>query len=327
MFVGAAGGRRDSGPLERRGDDLAGACRERAARVTVQPSTRHRAHRGRHGTADRSGRRRPISRWSRTRCAAATPTERPPERTEPGSRRSGRQIQAANGRPVVVPEYRVDRVRVTLEPAEGQSPPTVVARVVGTVALVTYEGSPPAVTKRAAPVRFSRTVELALEHGRYLIARVRGAGETEAPLAPTTRSEALGGVELRDVAAQVGLDFKQGAFRFGVAQRARSDDGRRPLLDRLRRRRLARPVRRQRLCGRGLRALDGERRPAPQCPVPQRARQVRGREPRLGRRPAAPRQRLRRGRLQPGRPRGPLRDDRGLQRRHQRLRRAPVGTR
>ena len=127
-----------------------------------------------------------------------------------------RQIQAANGRAVVVPEYRVDRVRVTLEPAEGQEPPTVVARVVGTVALVTYAGSPPAVTKRVAPVRFTRTFELALEHGRYLITLVRGAGVAEAPAAPTTRSEALGGVELRDVAAQVGLDFKQSAFRFGV---------------------------------------------------------------------------------------------------------------
>ena len=74
-----------------------------------------------------------------------------------------RQIQAASGRTVVVPQYRVDRVRVSLEPGEGQAPPTVVARVVGTVERVTYAGSPPAVTKRGAPVRFTRTFELALE--------------------------------------------------------------------------------------------------------------------------------------------------------------------
>ena len=104
-----------------------------------------------------------------------------------------RQIQAANGRPVVVPEYRVDRVRVTLEPAEGQAPPTVVARVVGTVALVTYAGSPPAVTKREAPVRFTRTFELALEDGRYLITpRQRGGsgGSTPSRLRPGPRLSA-----------------------------------------------------------------------------------------------------------------------------------------
>ncbi len=85
------------------------------------------------------------------------------------------------------------------------------------------------------------------------------------------------------------------------------DDGRRPLLARLRRRRVARPLRRQLLLGRGLRPLGGAGRAPSQRPLPQRPRPVRGRRRRLRRRPAAPRQRLRRRRLQRGRAHGPLR--------------------
>ena len=63
-------------------------------------------------------------------------------------------------------------------------------------------------------MRLARTFELALERGRYLITQVRGV--EAAPAAPSNRSDALGGVKLRDVAAAVGLDFTQAAFRFGV---------------------------------------------------------------------------------------------------------------
>ena len=126
------------------------------------------------------------------------------------------QIRAATGRTIVVPEYLVARIDVTLEPSEGQAPPTVVARLEGTVELATYAGSPMAVTQRDAPVPFSRTFELALERGRYLIVRSRGVTEAS-PTPSPRRSEAFGGVKLRDVAAQVGLDFRQGAFRFGMS--------------------------------------------------------------------------------------------------------------
>ncbi len=126
-----------------------------------------------------------------------------------------RQIRAASGRAIVVPHYVVERTSVTLEPGDGQAPPTVVATLVGTVERATYSGSPPTVVHRGTPARFSRAFELTLADGRYLIVAARG--KPEAPsAAPPTRSEAFGGVRLHDVATQVGLDFKQGAFRFGV---------------------------------------------------------------------------------------------------------------
>ena len=101
--------------------------------------------------------------------------------------------------PVGAPEYRVERVSIALEPSDGQAPPTVVARATGTV------------TRRGTPVAFAETFELALERGRYLIAASRGVSD---PPVPTSL---LGGVKLRDVAQQVGLDFRHGAFRFGVS--------------------------------------------------------------------------------------------------------------
>ncbi len=96
-----------------------------------------------------------------------------------------RQIRAAAGRSIVVPTYRVERMRVTLEPGERQEPPTVVATLEGTVQLTTYRGLPPTVEveHKSEPARFERPLELALEGGRYLIVRSRGA-TTRAPIAP-----------------------------------------------------------------------------------------------------------------------------------------------
>jgi Na+-translocating ferredoxin:NAD+ oxidoreductase RnfD subunit len=126
-----------------------------------------------------------------------------------------RQIRAAKGRPIVVPHYVVERTSVTLEPGDGQSPPTVVATLAGTVERMRYSGSPATVVQRGAPTRFSRGFELTLADGRYLIVAARGTPErSSAP--SSSRSEAFGGVHLRDVASEVGLDFTQNAFRFGV---------------------------------------------------------------------------------------------------------------
>ena len=127
-----------------------------------------------------------------------------------------RQIRAAKGHPIVVPHYVVERTSVALEPGDGQSPPTVVATIGGTVERATYSGSPPTVQRRSAPARFSRAFELTLADGRYLIVAARGAPEASSTPAPV-RSEAFGGVHLQDVAAQVGLDFTQSAFHFGVS--------------------------------------------------------------------------------------------------------------
>ena len=121
-----------------------------------------------------------------------------------GARLAGlwRQIDAAaNGTPDV-PRYTVERVRVTLEPAEGQAPPLVVASAAGTV------------ERRGTASRFAETFELVLKDGRYLITATRGSS-APAPAA-VVRSDSLGGVRLRDVAAQVGLEFRHAAFRFGI---------------------------------------------------------------------------------------------------------------
>ncbi|RDI73644.1 ASPIC and UnbV [Gaiella occulta] len=129
-----------------------------------------------------------------------------------------RAIRAAGGRAVVVPDYHVERMRVTLEPGKGQAPPTVVAALEGTVRQATYAGSAPAVARRGDPARFAHTLELALVDGRYVIVGSRGSAAAfpGTPAAETAAASGFAGVRLTDVAAQVGLDFRQGAFRFGV---------------------------------------------------------------------------------------------------------------
>jgi Na+-transporting NADH:ubiquinone oxidoreductase subunit NqrB len=129
-----------------------------------------------------------------------------------------RRIESA-GEVVVVPEYRLDRLQVALERGEFQQAPVVVAALEGTVELVSYAGAPPSVEHRGEPARIAQTLELTLQDGRYLIAGQRGP--TPAALAapavtPTdpAGSSALSGVRLEDVASQVGLDFRHGAFRF-----------------------------------------------------------------------------------------------------------------
>jgi ASPIC and UnbV/FG-GAP-like repeat len=124
------------------------------------------------------------------------------------------------GPSMVVPDYHLERLTVTLEPGEGQGPPLVVAAVEGTVELVTYAGSPPTVAERSDPAPFGQTLELELQDGRYLIVGSRGSAGDELALpavaaAPAGGTE-LGGVRLVDVARHVGLDFRHGAFRFAT---------------------------------------------------------------------------------------------------------------
>jgi len=138
------------------------------------------------------------------------------------------QIRAAAGRPITVPTYSVETMRVTLEPGEGQAPPIVVATLAGMAQLTTYGDSPPMVMTRTDPTRFQRVFELSLTGARYLIVGVRG----ETPPATNVASAGPGAhavatnpavktdfahVHLRDVAKQVGLDFRQGSFRFGMS--------------------------------------------------------------------------------------------------------------
>ena len=302
--------RRDPGPLERGSDGSARARRGRAPR-RQRPKQERGSRRsigerrsGSRGTSSPTSRtsRRPFDARDRERATAGAD----------GARLAAvwRQIDAAGGGTVDVPRYEIERVRVTLEPSDGQAPPTVVARVAGTVEL------------RGTPRRFVGTFELVLKDGRYLITAARGQSE---PSFAAARSDDLGGVSLHDVAAEVGLDFRHGAFRFGVTNEPEAmmggglcwldydNDGWLDLFV---------------VNAYGddeLRPLDRKRRTAAQRALPQRARPVRGRQQRVRSRPAAARQRLRRGGLQPGRQHGSLRDDGRLQRGNERLRRAALG--
>jgi hypothetical protein len=100
------------------------------------------------------------------------------------------------GRLDVTP-YDVERMDLSLLPGDDQGPPTVVARLEG---------------RGVAP----RTLELALEGDRYLIVRSDG-GVPFAEASGTSVAGSLGGTSFDDVASEVGLDFRQGVFRFGMS--------------------------------------------------------------------------------------------------------------
>jgi Na+-translocating ferredoxin:NAD+ oxidoreductase RnfD subunit len=119
------------------------------------------------------------------------------------------------GSTVAIPEYELDRITVTLERNEGQGPPLVVADVEGTVELVSYGGTPPTVESRGRPASYRQTLELVLTDGRYLIVGSRGP-TPPALAAPIEESEPVPstGLRLENVAAESGLQFRHGAFRF-----------------------------------------------------------------------------------------------------------------
>jgi Na+-translocating ferredoxin:NAD+ oxidoreductase RnfD subunit len=110
------------------------------------------------------------------------------------------QIDSRQEGAAAPPRYTLERVRVRLQPSDGQAPPTVVAHASGTV------------ERAGRKTPFAGTFELVLKDGRYLIV----AGPSPASAVPVARSSTLGGVRLQDVAAQVGLDFTHAGFRFGV---------------------------------------------------------------------------------------------------------------
>jgi Na+-translocating ferredoxin:NAD+ oxidoreductase RnfD subunit len=82
-----------------------------------------------------------------------------------------------------------ERVRVWLEPGEGQGPPVAVAQLAG----VTYR--------------------LHQQQARWVL----GSSPTPPPVEAGLSSPALSGVRLTNVASSVGLDFQQGSFRFGMS--------------------------------------------------------------------------------------------------------------
>jgi hypothetical protein len=128
------------------------------------------------------------------------------------------EIRHAAGRPIVVPAYRLDLMRIHLEAGNGQGPAIAVTALDGTRQLTTYSLPPATVVRRERPARFRQTLELQQDESRWLVARVRESAGTPKPSVKTQRLAAAGfaGVKLTDVAQQVGLDFQQGAFRYGV---------------------------------------------------------------------------------------------------------------
>ena len=143
------------------------------------------------------------------------------------------QIRTAGARGVRIPTYSVDRIQVHLEPGKGQAPPTVVAVCRGSVVLTTYGNTPDLAVRAEKPARFVQTFDLQLEGGRFRIVGSRSASIpalatpattpaiTRAPVlsAAAARAAAKGfaSVRLKDVAKQVGIDFRQGSFRYGVS--------------------------------------------------------------------------------------------------------------
>ncbi|HEX6576791.1 MAG TPA: FG-GAP-like repeat-containing protein, partial [Jiangellaceae bacterium] len=100
-----------------------------------------------------------------------------------------------------VPAGEVDHADVTLEPGAGQGPPIAVATLFG-----------------SQPLRFERTFELSLQNGVFTVLRERDASTQPPSTEPPARLNPTGFVapQLRDVAADVGLRFRHGAFRFSA---------------------------------------------------------------------------------------------------------------
>jgi len=131
-----------------------------------------------------------------------------------------RQISGPAAGALTVPLYRIDRLTLELQPGQDQGPPTVVAKAEGFVRRVVYRGVPATAVGQSARTAFTDTFELQQTGGRFLLV---GSSEANGSVAPTNTipgtelQASAGGLRLRNVAAQVGLDFRQDSFRYGVS--------------------------------------------------------------------------------------------------------------
>ena len=307
-------------PGARRGSDR----RRRASRRSPS-STRQGSQIDASASADDRPRRarRPPRRGGGA-APAATSIGRRPRRAAPGSPALWRADPRRFGQALVVPTYDVETMQLSLHRGAYQGPPTVVARLEGSF-VASAQGPGRATVAGRGPEAFLRTVRLALERGRYRIVQLARAACPTRRLrrraAPGGRSR---GATLEDVATTVGLDFRQGAFRFGMSFDPTAmmgggvcwlDYDRDGWLDLFVVNSYAQA---------DASAWESEGRPAAQRALPERAGKVPGRERCLGRRPASPWQRLRGGRPRPRRAYRPLRHDGRVQRRDRRLRRASL---
>ena len=122
------------------------------------------------------------------------------------------RIDAARGGPIDVETFDAEHVRLRLERGKGQGPPHVLATLTGTARTATYGVSPAELLRQGEPRDVVRTFEVVQHGNRYLVSGVRGATDT----APATVA-AKASFRLTDVAASVGLDFRHGAFRYGMS--------------------------------------------------------------------------------------------------------------
>ena len=248
---------------------------------------------------------------------AAAAAERRVARVTLGGR-SGRA-----GAETTVASYDVDRMVLTLQRGAYQGPPSVVANLQGTYVASTYGRTEAALVSRE-PVRFRRTVELLLDGRTYRIVRSEG-GLPLGRSAGSAASGTLGGTTFVDVANTSRAGLPPGRVPLRRLERHDRDDGRRPLLARLR------------LATAGSTCSSSTRTRRPTSPtweenggLPRSALfhnvggPVRGREPQRRRRSAAARKRLRRSRLRRRRPHRSLRHDRRLQRPDGHVRRAAL---
>ena len=132
-----------------------------------------------------------------------------------------RRIAGAATQPVEVPLYRIDRLSLELQPGQDQGPPTVLARAEGLVQRVVYRGLPAMTVRRGVQKGFTDTFQLQQSGGRFLLvgsSEARTSGATPQTTRPGSELQAsAGGLRLHDIAAQVGLDFRQDSFRFGMS--------------------------------------------------------------------------------------------------------------
>jgi hypothetical protein len=122
-----------------------------------------------------------------------------------------KQIDGSRDGVAHVETYTPERILLHLEPGDGQGPPVVVATLVGTSRTATYGGAAAPVSV-GAPRDVARTFELVEHDGRYLVLAVRGGRAANDPVAQERAS-----FTLTDVAQEVGLDFRHGAFRAGIS--------------------------------------------------------------------------------------------------------------
>jgi hypothetical protein len=118
---------------------------------------------------------------------------------------------------VVVPRYEVERMQVRLRRGNDQEPPTVVAELEGSLVTTTFASVDATVPSGREAKPFRRTVELVLEDGIYRIVRSEGGARLGGSSGTLVSQGGLGGTSLRDVAAEVGLRFRHGAFRSGMS--------------------------------------------------------------------------------------------------------------